>query len=138
MSKKNPSVFISSTFEDLAEYRNAVRDAVVRAGAMPILFEDQPASGQPVEERIKELLDRSDAVLLLVGHRYGSVDSKTGTSWIEAEYNAARRRAKPLLAFLAAEDAPWPPKFIDPNRTRIAEFRQRHCCPAISRTESIG
>lgn len=125
MAKEIPSIFISSTFEDLVEYRTAVRDAVLRAGAMPVLFEDQPASGGAIGDKIKELLDRSDAVLMLVGHRYGAVDSNTGKSWIEEEYEAARRRSKPLLVFLASEDAPWPPKFMDPDRTRIEEFRQR-------------
>jgi hypothetical protein len=125
VAKENPRVFISSTFEDLKEYRNAVRDAVLRAGAMPVLFEDQVATGEPIAEKVAELLDRSDAVLLLVGHRYGAVDPTSGRSWIEMEYEAARKRHKPLLVFLAAEDAPWPPKFIDSDRTKIEEFRQR-------------
>jgi hypothetical protein len=124
MAKSNPRIFISSTFEDLAEYRNAVRDAVLGAGAMPVMMEDQSTSGLTVEEKIRELLDESDAVLLLVGHRYGAIDAKTGKGWVEAEYEAAKRRGKPLLVFLAAEDAPWPPKFIDPDRTRIEKFRE--------------
>jgi hypothetical protein len=124
MTKDSPKIFISSTFDDLAEYRNAVRDAVLRAGAMPVLIEDQPASGRTVEEKLRELLDASDAVLFLVGHRYGTVDSKTGKSWVEWEYEAAMRRGKPSLVFLAAEDAPWPPSFIDPDRRKIEKFRK--------------
>lgn len=125
MTKSNHRIFVSSTFEDLKEYRNVVRAAVIRAGAMPVLVEDQPASGRPVKESVNDLVGQSDAVLLLVGHRYGAVDSKTGRSWIEDEYEAARRRNKPLLVFLAAEDAPWPPRFVDSDRRRIDEFRQR-------------
>jgi hypothetical protein len=124
MTKEGPRIFISSTFEDLAEYRNAVRDAVLRAGAVPVLLEDQPASGLTVEEKVRELLDKSDAVLFLVGHRYGAIDPKTGKSWVEAEYEAAKRRRKPSLVFLAAEDAPWPPSFIDTDRTRVEQFRR--------------
>lgn len=124
MTKDKPGIFISSTFEDLAQYRQAVREAVLRAGAIPLTMEDQPAAGRLVEQKLRELLDRSDAVLLLVGHRYGTINSKTGKSWVENEYEAAKRRKKPLLAFLAAEDAPWPPKLIDPDRRRIEEFRQ--------------
>jgi hypothetical protein len=122
MTKSNLRVFVSSTFEDLAEYRNAVRDAVLRAGAMPVMLEEQPATDRIAAEVI---IDRSDAVLLLVGHRYGTADLQTGKSWVEAEYEAARRCAKPLLVFMAADDIPWPPKFIDPDRSRIQEFRRR-------------
>jgi hypothetical protein len=125
MANSSPRVFISSAFEDLAELRNAVRDAVLRAGAMPVLFEDQGATDRPVADVVKDEIDRSDAVLFLVGHRYGTTDPQTGRSWIEAEYEAARRRAKPLLVFMAADDAPWPPKFIDADQTRIHAFRQR-------------
>jgi hypothetical protein len=125
MPKSSPRVFISSTFEDLAEYRNAVRDAVLRAGAMPILFEDEPATGRTVTDVVKEAIKESDAVLLLVGHRYGAVEKRTGKSWMEVEYEAARRRSKPLLVFMAADDAPWPPKYVDADRRRIQEFRQR-------------
>jgi uncharacterized protein DUF4062 len=52
MMKSNLRVFVSSTFEDLAEYRNAVRDAVLRAGAMPVLFEEQAATARPVAEAV--------------------------------------------------------------------------------------
>jgi hypothetical protein len=124
MTKEHPKIFISSTFEDLAEYRNAVRDAVLRAGAVPVLVEDEPASARTIEEKVQELLDESDAVLFLVGHRYGAIDPNTGKGWVEAEYEAARRRKKPSLVFLAAEDAPWPPRFIDPDRRRIEQFRK--------------
>jgi hypothetical protein len=92
---------------------------------MPVLFEYQAVTSKPVADVVTEEIDRSDAVLLLVGHRYGSTDPQTGTSWIEAEYDAANRRAKPLLLLMAADDAQWPPKFIDKDRTRIQRFRQR-------------
>jgi hypothetical protein len=80
---------------------------------MPVLVEDQPTSGRPVEEKVQEALDGSDAVLLIVGHRYGAINSKTGKSWVETEYQEAQRRTKPLFIFLAAEDAPWPPHWAN-------------------------
>ena len=125
MTKSNLRIFVSSTFEDLMDFRHAVRDAVLQAGAMPIMLEEQPAAGLLITEKLRQEIDRSDAVLLLVGHRYGTSDPQTGRSWIEAEYEVARKRSKPLLVFMAAEDAPWPPKFIDPDRTRIEKFRRR-------------
>jgi hypothetical protein len=125
MANSSLRIFVSSTFDDLAEYRNTVRDAILLAGAMPVLFEEETSLSGSIADTVKEQIDRSDAVLLLVGHRYGATDPQTGRSWIETEYDAARRQEKPLLVFMAADDAPWPPKFIDQDRRRIQEFRQR-------------
>jgi hypothetical protein len=118
-------VFISSTVEDLKEYREAVRDAILRMGAVPTLLETFSASGQPVHEVVQEQLAKSDAAVLLVGFRYGAVDPQRGKSWVEAEYEAIRRQNKPCLVFMAAPDTPWPPKYIDSDQTRIREFRER-------------
>lgn len=124
MPTDTPRVFVSSTFEDLADYRDAVRDAIAAAGAVPILIEQEAAQGTTITETIGRLLKEADAVLLLVGHRYGALEPRTRKSWVEMEYEAAKRLKKPLLAFMAAEDAPWPPKFVDADRTRIEAFRQ--------------
>ena len=124
MPRHIPRIFVSSTFEDLAVYRETVRDAILVAGALPVLIEQEPTAGLSLDEQLRSLLSESDAVLLLIGHRYGAVEPNTGRGWVEAEYEAAKRLKKPLLAFMAAEDAPWPPKFIDTDRTRIESFRQ--------------
>lgn len=118
-------VFVSSTFEDLATYREAVRDAITIAGAVPILVEDELVSGAPVSETVYSLLEQADAVLFLLGYRYGSVEPGKAKSWVELEYDAAKRLGKPVLAFMAAADAPWPPMQVDADRTRIEAFRER-------------
>jgi hypothetical protein len=116
MAKDSPRIFISSTSSDLAEYREVLRNAVVRAGATPMVLEEEPASGRTVEERVQERLNESDAVVLLIGYRYGAR--------VEEQYEAAKRLNKPMLAFLAAEDAPWPPMFVDTDRRKVEEFRR--------------
>ena len=59
MKKSSPRIFVSSTFKDLTEFRNAVRDAVLRAGAMPVMIEEQLASGRPVAESVRQEIDRT-------------------------------------------------------------------------------
>lgn len=125
MSTKNPRIFISSTIGDLPMYRKAVLDAVIRVGALPVMLESDAPAETGVEEVIKREIDRSDAVLLLVGFRYGTPQPKSGKSWVEAEYDAVKRSRKPVLVFLAGEDVPWPPKFIDRDQSLIQKFRQR-------------
>ncbi len=118
-------VFVSSTFQDLQEYRSVLLNAVLDAGAVPVLLDEKIGIGEAIEPKTRELIDSADAVLLLVGHRYGSVNTTTGKSWVETEYEAVRRRQKPVLAFLAAEDASWPLKLVDTDRERVDQFRRR-------------
>jgi hypothetical protein len=125
MPKDNPRIFISSTFTDLSEYRSAVRDAVLAAGAMPVLVEEVPVSASTVEDALRQALEGSDAVLIIVGFRYGAIDDKSGKSWVEAEYEAAKRRKKPILIFLASEDSSWPARLVDRDGRRVQEFRLR-------------
>jgi transposase InsO family protein len=54
-------------------------------------------------------LERSDLMVLIVGHRYGSIEPGSGIGWVEAEFRAARRLGKPIFAFLADDQAPFPP-----------------------------
>jgi Domain of unknown function (DUF4062) len=125
MASTTPRIFVSSTFEDLKEYRKAVCDAILRMGAVPTLLETFSASAQPVHEIIQEQLAMSDAAILLVGFRYGAVDPQRGKSWVEAEYEAIRRQKKPCIVFMAAPEAPWPPMYVDADQTQIQKFRER-------------
>ena len=125
MDPAAPRVFVSSTFEDLNTYRDAVRDAITIAGATPVLIEDELIAGASISETVAELLQDADAVLLLIGYRYGSLEPGESRSWVELEYENAKRLGKPVLAFMAAADAPWPPKYVDADRTRIEAFRNK-------------
>jgi hypothetical protein len=49
---------------------------------------------------IKAWIDESDVYLLILGGRYGSVDPKTGKSYIEMEYEYALEKRKPLFAIV--------------------------------------
>lgn len=125
MSDKKPKIFISSTFRDLSEYRLAVKDAILQIGCTPVLLEQLPATGRAIDEIINEQLTGSDAVILLVGHRYGTVVSETGKGWLEKEYEAIKRQKKPLLVFLQSDDAPRLKTNIDEDQTKIKQFRDR-------------
>lgn len=117
-------VFISSTVADLPEYRDAVRDALLGLGLETVSLDQLVASQEPVDAVFSELA-ASDLVVLVVGHRYGSIEPQSGKSWVEAEFEAARKLAKPILVFLAREDVPWPVAGIDIERSQIAQFREK-------------
>jgi len=105
-------IFISSTAVDLRDYRDKVRDAVLRLEDLPIAMETFSAqSGQPASECMK-MAAQADAVICIVAHRYGYVppkelggDGERSITWLEVE--AAKSAGKPVFAFLVDPKAPW-------------------------------
>jgi hypothetical protein len=105
-------IFISSTAVDLLDYREKVRDAVLRLEGLPIAMETFSAqSGQPAGECMR-MAAEADAVICIVAHRYGYVpppdlggDGERSITWLEVD--AAKRAGKPVFAFLVDPKAPW-------------------------------
>ena len=80
MAKKY-QVFISSTFDDLKEHRDAVVKAVLQLGHLPMGMEMFNAGDQTQWETIKSYIDSSDYYLVALAHRYGSKDPASGLSY---------------------------------------------------------
>src|SRR6266849_1019042 len=92
-------VFVSSTYSDLQVERKHVSETLAKAGYIPAGMELFPATDQQQLEFIKRVIDRCDYYVVIVGGRYGSLaDEKI--SFTEMEYEYARQRGIPVLAFL--------------------------------------
>src|ERR1035441_1353385 len=101
--------FISSAVTVLAEYRQVVQDVLRDLGVDYVTLDGILARDSPpeaVSDRVLHELKRSDLVVLIIGHRYGSVEPRSGMGWVEAEFQAARRLSIPILAFLAHDQGP--------------------------------
>jgi hypothetical protein len=59
----------------------------------------------------------------IVAWRYGYVEPEQGKSMTELEYLEAGRCNIPRLMFLLSEDAPWPPKWVEPT-PELQRFRR--------------
>ena len=109
-------VFISSTFIDLQEYRQAVFSSILALGNtgedMVHWSADERSAAAASRSRVQE----SDVLILLLAHRYGSIPEGSTESIVEAEYNAACSSNTPVLAFLIDENVPWPPQHIEWER----------------------
>ena len=103
--KKRLQVFISSTYTDLIEERQAAVSAVLKSGNTPAGMELFTAGDQSQLEVIKRWIDESDVYMLILGGRYGSVEKESGVSYTELEYNYALEIGKPLFAVVIKEDA---------------------------------
>src|SRR5436305_6908804 len=98
-------VFVSSTFSDLREERQAAVEAILSAGHIPAGMELFAAGDESQMEVIKQWIDESDVYLLILAGRYGSIESRTGKSYTQLEYEYALNKSKPLFACVIREIA---------------------------------
>lgn len=99
MNQKKYQIFVSSTFRDLIEERIAILEAVLEFHHIPCGMEAFPASSNTPWELIKNMIDESDYYVLVIGGKYGSVNSE-GISYTEMEYEYAVSSKKAILCFL--------------------------------------
>jgi hypothetical protein len=97
--EKRYQIFVSSTFQDLKEERQAVLRAILEMDHMPAGMELFPAADEAAWDLIKEVISQSDYYILIVGGRYGSLDS-AGIGYTEKEYYYAIQKKLPVIALL--------------------------------------
>ena len=114
-------IYISSTYQDLADHRSAVDRTLRRMGHDVIGMEQYVAEGNKPLDRCLDDVRLADLYVVIVAWRYGYVplDQPTpgGLSVTELEYNAAVAAGKPILAFLLDPDTPWPTSRVDAMST---------------------
>ena len=125
MADKKYSVFISSTFEDLREQREAVLKAVLENGHFPLGMELWGAADEQQWQIIQRQIDVADYYVVIIAHRYGSQNQ--GISWTEKEYNYAVEREVPVLGFILDEKVEWTPAFIDKGAVakKLESFKRK-------------
>ena len=102
--RKKLQIFVSSTYEDLKDERQAAVEAILSARHIPAGMELFAAGDKSQMEVIKRWIDESDVFLLILGGRYGSIEPTSGKSYIQLEYEYAQERRKPFFAVVVDED----------------------------------
>jgi D-ribose pyranose/furanose isomerase RbsD len=105
MKDKKLQVFVSSTYTDLIEERQAAVEAILSSGHIPAGMELFSAGDESQMTVIERWIDESDVYLLILGGRYGSIDKKTGKSYTHLEYEYALSKNKPMFAVVINEKA---------------------------------
>ncbi len=96
---KKLQVFVSSTYTDLIEERQAAVEAILDAGHIPAGMELFKA-GKSQMKTIRKWIDESDVYMLILGGRYGSIDEESGLSYTELEYQYALSKNMPVFAIV--------------------------------------
>jgi len=131
---KRYQVFISSTFVDLIDERQAVLKAVLELDHMPAGMELFPAVDDTAWNLIKTVIDASDYYVLILGGRYGSLHPD-GLGYTEMEYDYAFAQKKPVIALLHGSPDQIPRGKTETDEAawqRLSRFRkkvqERHTC----------
>ena len=99
-----PRAFVSSVVNNFEEYRDIARQALLNAGAEPVLVnEDNPSSPSSSRNVCLDAVDSCDIFISIVGER-GGWTTPSGKLVIEEEYEHALRRKLPIVAFLQNTD----------------------------------
>ena len=139
-SDPNPMrVFLSYTAVDLRVHADAVSRIVRQIGWMPIDHRYWAASGRPSVEECKGQIGISDALVVMIAHRYGWVpsleeggDGEKSITWLEVD--SARKLGLPVIAFLLDESAPWPPPMIEGLQDVVAFERLKRFKAELKRS----
>ena len=135
-----PSVYLSSTYEDLREQRAAVHRQLRRLDGFQVhAMEDYVARDDRPKDRCLADVEACDVYVGIFAWRSGFVPPGETASITELEYRAARKAGKKCLIFLLAEDAPWKLSFTDSHTgengagERVKSLRQE-----LRESHSVG
>ena len=103
--RKRLQVFVSSTFTDLIEERQAAVEAILTSGHIPAGMELFTSGDESQMDVIKQWIDESDIYLLILGGRYGCIEPKIGKSYTHLEYEYAISKDKPIFSCVIKESA---------------------------------
>lgn len=122
------SVFLSSTWEDLQDYRRAARGVIEALDLTFIGMEEFPPSGTAPVDFIRREVTRAELYIGVLGMRYGFVDPALGFSMTELEYRQAVASGKRRCLFVMSDRAQIPLAMVDTDADRyrkLLEFRGR-------------
>lgn len=111
---RRSEVFISATSKDLGSVREMVRNALLTIGCHPVEQSTFPPDYRQVEEMLKAKIAQCDAVIHIVGVRYGeeppldSLPEETPRrSYTQLEAEFARQLGKKVYTFVCPETFPF-------------------------------
>ncbi len=123
-------VFISSTYQDLKEYRQAVIEQLNRMKVQGLKMEYFGAADAEPTQLSLEHLETCNVYIGIIGHRYGSLASDNERSITQCEYEKAyelyEQGKMRLRLYLADQNVAIPLNLIENDvlRAKQQKFRQ--------------
>src|SRR6185369_2503221 len=123
--KLRPTIFLSGVSSEFASFRDGVEVEIQKKGCFA---ENQSSFGvdyHTVEEMLRRRINDADAVIHIVGFRYGAEPKdrpadKPRRSYTQMEYDIARELEKPVYVFLSSDASVYDvPADEDPEVTAL-------------------
>ena len=118
-------IYISSTYEDLKDHREAVYNTLRRWQHNAIAMEDYVASDQRPLDKCLDDISQCDVYIGIFAWRYGYIPPGQVKSITVLEYECAIKSGIPCRIFILDEDMLWKPCYIDEDQSNIKEFRKK-------------
>ncbi|NUO80220.1 DUF4062 domain-containing protein [candidate division KSB1 bacterium] len=110
-------IFLSSTYLDLKDYRQAAIEVVNRYQCVPLAMEFFGALPEEPAKVCDKEVTACDIFVGIYAHRFGFVPKGKKKSITQQEYELAKKLNKPCFCFIISPEHAWPPALI--------EFEQR-------------
>ena len=112
------TVFVSSTYEDLMEHRKAVWEVIDGLGLLVRGMKQFGARTESPLETCMAELDQSDIYVGIIGPRFGTLDTETGKSYTQLEYDSADTHHKQVHIYRPSDEARLRNKDIEIDAVR--------------------
>jgi hypothetical protein len=116
-------IFVSSTYRQLASYREVMRLAIEKSGHTFLGMEYFSAQDAPPLNVCLQELETADVYVGVLGTIYGSSPPGQDLSYTELEYNRARELSLPCIILLISEEALIPVGTLDSDPNRNGKLR---------------
>lgn len=145
MKATTKTIFISSTYEDLKDFRQKALEIIV---SLKQTYEGMEFFGADARAPLDVMLDKLSYCQLyigIIGMRYGSIDKNTQKSYTELEYEKAKELGIPCLIYIIDEEnALIAPKYVERGESadKLVVFknklRSEHVVKRFTTPESLG
>jgi len=120
------AVFLSSTYNDLKIYRDAVEGSIRHLGNAVIGMDYFGSDSKKPLDWCLEKVRESSLFICIIGHVYGSIDEGTGLSFTHLEYREAMKNNIPVLAYVLSPKVNVPLEFIEKGEgwSKLEDFKK--------------
>jgi hypothetical protein len=132
--KPRPAIFLSGVSHEFGSFRDAVENQIQMKGCFAENQSSFPPDYRTVEEMLRRKLQDADAVIHIVGFRFGAEPNQRPAdaprrSYTQMEFDIAREMQKPVYVFLSREtssrDEPKPEEQPEDTETTALQLAHR-------------